>query len=123
MRTVATTWVVLAAILAASRALSLPAETAAPVDAKAEAATLVHAALAAEVAGNRESRGQLLRDAIKKDPDSVLAHWSAGEMRQGPRWLSVEETQRQAASDKRRTEYRRLRGQWGDTPAGQAALP
>ena len=85
----------------------------ATADAKADAAVLVHAALMAEVSGNRELRRDRLRDALKKDPDFALAHWSAGEVRRDGQWLTLEEAQRQAAADKRLAEYRSQRGTIG----------
>lgn len=128
-RSVNRTWICCAAIgiglwgvLSVGTAPGLSADPAPNVDPKAGAAELVHAALLAEASGNRESRRELLREAMKKDPNSALAHWSAGEVRRDERWLSLEEAQRQAAADPRLAEYRRLRDRQAGTPAGQLEL-
>jgi hypothetical protein len=83
---------------------------------KAEASDLVQAALRAEASGDRQSRGELLREALKKSPGSPLAHWSAGQVRQGEKWASLDEAQRKAAADKRLAMYQKLREQQADAP-------
>ena len=114
--------IVLLTALSVCAAAALPAEPAASVEPKVESPDPVQAALVAEAAGNRELRRELLREAIKRAPDSSLAHWCAGEVRQDGRWLSLEEAQRQAAADPRLAEYRKLRDQHSGTPDGQLAL-
>lgn len=89
---------------------------------QAVAADLVHAALLAEASGDAESRRQLLQEAVKASPDAPLAHWSLGEVRQDGRWLSLENAQEQAASDRRLAEYRSQRDRLGGSPAGQLTL-
>jgi hypothetical protein len=85
---------------------------------KAESPDLVQAALRAEASGDRESRGELLREALKKNPGSLLAHWCAGQVRQGGKWTSLDEVQRKAAADKRLAMYQKLREQHADAPDG-----
>lgn len=89
---------------------------------KTEETDPVSAALLAEVVGDRDGRTRLLSDAIKKCPESSLAHWYAGEVRRDGRWVSLEEAERQAAADPRLTEYHKLRDQQAGTPAGQVVL-
>lgn len=120
MRTVGVVWGLLVWSMCAASGLS--SEPAAGGDPKAGAAKLVRAALLAEASGNRESRRDLLREAMKQDPDCSLAHWYASEVRWGERWLPLEEVQRQAATDERLAEYRRLRDQLAGTPAGPLHL-
>jgi hypothetical protein len=90
--------------------------------AKAEANHLVAEAVKAEVAGDTSARYGLLHDAIRIDPDNALAHWHLGEVRLGDQWVSIEESQRRAASDPRQTEYRQVRKSEGDTPQAQLAV-
>ena len=98
----------IALLLASSlfAAAELPTRPAAAVKPNAESPDPVQAALLAEASGNRKSHCDLLREALKKDPDSSLAHWYAGEVHQDGRWLSLEAAERKAAADKRLMEYR-----------------
>ena len=109
-------------VLGVCAGVGLPAEPTANVDRGAAAADLVRAALLAEASGNRESHDELLREAMKNDPDYRLAHWCAGEVRRDQQWLSLDEAQRQAANDRQLAEYRKLRDQHADTPADQIVL-
>lgn len=106
-------------LFAAENPRSKPA---AKVEPKAGTSNLVQAALLAEASGNNESRRELLREALKENPNSSLAHWCVGEVCQNGRWFSVEEIQHQATADKRLAEYRTLRDQHAATPAGQLTL-
>ena len=111
-------WLLLLNCTAIVRSTEPPPQT----DSKATASDLVHAALLAEVEGDRESRRSLIQQAIQKGSNSPLAHWYAGEIFRDGRWQSLEAVQRQAASDKRLAEYRTLRDQQASVPGGQLAL-
>ncbi|NLE57452.1 MAG: hypothetical protein GX616_03770 [Planctomycetes bacterium] len=114
--------IVLLLALTTPAAAGSPPGLAASVKPEVESPDLVQAALSAEAAGNRELRRELVRDAIEKQPESALAHWCAGEVRQNGRWLTLDEAQRQAAADPRLAEYRKLRDKQDGTAAGQFTL-
>lgn len=80
-----------------------------------EAQRYVEAALDASVQGDWASRETLLAEALKIAPDYAPARWQSGYVRDGDKWLKVEEAQKQAAADPNLREYRRLREYAGDS--------
>src|SRR5690348_8374504 len=107
-----------AAVSAAEEAKS-PAK-AQPAVANADA--LVREALLAEADGNVSVRSEKLRDALAADQNSAAAHWLAGQIQIGDRWLSVDDAEQQASQAGKVDEYRKQRDQRGDTLDDHIAL-
>jgi hypothetical protein len=82
--------------------------------------SLVQAALAAELEGNRELRSDLLSRALARDPNFAPARWQAGFVRVGDRWLTVEA----ATSDARHAKIVERYREWRDevSPTAPAHL-
>jgi hypothetical protein len=78
--------------------------------------------LKAELVGDNEHRRLMLASAIASFPDHAPARWHAGSIQTGDGWLAVEDAERATAADGRVSEYRKLRGQYAASPAGQEAL-
>jgi hypothetical protein len=93
-----------------------------PEQAKAAAERLVAAAVQAQMSGDVSRSFALLHEAIRIDPENLLARSQIGEMRIGNQWVSVEEAQRRAAADPRQAEYRERRMAAGDSPQGRLSL-
>lgn len=83
---------------------------------------LVREAMQAEIAGDAARHATLLEQAVRIAPNYSLARWQSGQIELDDDWQAIEEAQQAAAADKRQAEYRRLREQAGDSPAGQLAL-
>jgi Pretoxin HINT domain len=77
------------------------------------AALLVRQALAAEAAGQPERRADYLRQAVAAEPDNATARWQSGEVRQGNRWLPVDQAVR--TMNDNLDEYRQRQGNAHDT--------
>src|SRR5262245_31794110 len=83
---------------------------------------LVAEARQAEIKGDTAQQFSLLREAVRAEPDNKSARWQLGEIKVGDEWMAVEDSQRKTAADPVHAEYRALRGQLNDKPAGQLAL-
>ena len=90
--------------------------------AAAHADNLVREALLAEADGNAAARGEKLRDALAIDQNSAAAHWLAGEIQIGDRWLSIDDAAQQAAQAGKADEYRKQRDARGNTLDDHIAL-
>ncbi len=89
---------------------------------KGEAERLISAAASAETSGDHARAQSLLRDAIKADPDSQLAHWQLGQVQIDGKWVAADEAQRQAAADPLQLEYRQRRATTGANLQQQLTL-
>ena len=83
---------------------------------------LVAEARQAEMKGDAAQQFSLLREAVRAEPDNESARWQLGEIKVGDEWMAVEDSQRKAAADPVQAEYRAIRRQFNDKPAGQLAL-
>ncbi len=84
------------------------AEARLPVDTNSPAG-LVRAALESELLGPSEVRGELLKQAIARDPNFAPARWQSGFVRWDGQWLTPSEVAQRAASDPLLAEYRKRR--------------
>jgi tetratricopeptide (TPR) repeat protein len=69
---------------------------------------LVAEALVAASQGNLAQRDELVAQALRAAPKNQSAHWAAGHVRLGNKWLPVPAAERTAAADPRWSEYHRL---------------
>lgn len=83
---------------------------------------LVAEARQAEMKGDAAEQFARLREAVRAEPDNEQARWQLGEIKIGDEWMAVEDSQRKAAVDPVQVEYRELRRQANDKPAGQLTL-
>ena len=74
---------------------------------------LVREALTAEVNGNVDLHAAKIKQALAAGQDSAAAHWLAGQVRVGSRWLSVDEAAKEAVQVGKVEEYRKQRDQLG----------
>lgn len=88
----------------------------------ATAVQLIRQSADAAASGNTARQFALLRHATRVEPDNPLPHWHLGQLKIDGQWVAVEEAQRRAAADPRQAEYRKLRAEYGASPAGQLAL-
>jgi hypothetical protein len=88
----------------------------------ANADDLVREALLAEADGNATVRSEKLRNALAADQNSAAAHWLAGQIEVGDRWLSIDDAEQQAAQAGKVDEYRKQRDGRGDTLDDHIAL-
>jgi hypothetical protein len=104
--------------------LGCPARTwaLAPDDAATKAAGLVRQALEAEASGDRDARGEYLRQALAADPDYPPAHWQLGEVRHGSEWVTVDELSRDPVRQRRFDAYHRLAAKNTNTWLDEHAL-
>jgi hypothetical protein len=95
--------------------ISSPAETAwcakpsAPPENEAAAKALVRRALESEVAGDAESRRDLLKQALEAAPDYPPANWHSGRVEVDGRWVTLDEAAQLTAVDEQLARYRQLR--------------
>ncbi len=61
----------------------------------------------------------MLRQVLASQPDFAPARWHTGFVRQGDRWLDLDQVRRQATQDKRLAEYRQLRDALAFHPQGE----
>jgi hypothetical protein len=87
-----------------------------------DAASLVQAALDAELAGDMTRRGELLAMAVAADPDYAPARWHSGLVNFDGKWRTAETVQELVTHDARWDEYRELRGSLGDSAADHLEL-
>jgi hypothetical protein len=83
-------------------------------ESKARAQEATAKAIAAELAGDLETRANLLEEAAKADPYSP-AHVQQGMLRDKGRWLSIDEAAEKIAEKKALQRYEELRDQLPDT--------
>src|SRR5262245_17019201 len=88
----------------------------------AAAERLLDEARQSEARGDTARQFSLLREAIRVAPDFDLARWQMGQIRDGDRWIAVEDAQRAAAANPKQAEYRQLRAEVGDSVDGQIKL-
>jgi hypothetical protein len=88
----------------------------------ANADDLVREALLAEADGNAAARSEKLRGSLAADQKSSAAHWLAGEIQIGDRWLSTDDAAQQAAQAGKMDEYRKQRDGRGNTLEDHIAL-
>ena len=84
-------------------------------------AELVHEALHREIYGLARERNQLLRDALRNDPNYGPAHWHQGFVLSNGEWIDIESIVRESESDLLK-EYARNRSKTSDTVEGQMSL-
>jgi len=65
---------------------------------------------------------QYLTDAIESDADFAPARWHAGYLRDGDRWVTIDEANRKARQDELLAEYRKMRDVCSETVEGQLRL-
>jgi hypothetical protein len=83
---------------------------------------LVHEALTAETNSNVDLRADKIKEALAAGQDSSAAHWLAGQVQVGSRWLSVDEAAKEAAQVGKVAEYRKQRDLRGNTLEDHIAL-
>lgn len=83
---------------------------------------LLDEARQSEMQGDTARQFSLLREAIRVAPNFDLARWQMGQIRDGDRWIAVEDAQRAAAANPKQAEYRQLRANAGDSLEGQVKL-
>ncbi len=67
-------------------------------------------------------RDQLMKQARQKEGGSRLAHWYAGEIQDGNRWMSIDKTRQIATEDVQLSQYYKLRNSARDTPQDHERL-
>lgn len=85
------------------------AKPSAPPENEAAAKALVRRALESEVAGDAQSRRDLLKQALEMAPEYPPANWHSGRVEVDGRWVALDEAARLAAADERLTQYHQLR--------------
>ncbi len=96
-----------------ARADSVSASTAEP---------LIAAAVRAEVAGDSSKYVSLLEEAAKATPDKDLVHWQLGQIQRNGNWVSVDDVQREAASNPLEADYLKRRSAATNNVADQLEL-
>jgi len=87
-----------------------------------EAAELVRAGLAAEVAGNRDERERALSKAVELAPDYAPARWNRGFVERDGKWANFAEPDAPPGEAAALEQYRRLRGTYADRADAQLEL-
>lgn len=83
---------------------------------------LLRQALAAELAGDNQTREVRLHEALKADPDSADVRWHLGYVRDRQAWRLARETHLRAENDKDLIAYVQLRRRLEGRPAGELRL-
>jgi hypothetical protein len=91
-------------------------------DAWAKAESLVQDALFNEIAGDRENRDRVLKDAQELSADYPPAQWHDGKVMVDGQWLTVDAALKVAANDSRLADYIRRRASSADTELGNVQL-
>jgi hypothetical protein len=79
-------------------------------------------ALLLGIFGNAKARQTLLREATELDPQLALARWHLAQVRDGERWMSVEQYESLRAVDGTLAEYDARRAQVDNDPARELSL-
>lgn len=87
-----------------------------------KAQRLLRQALQAEIAGDNSLRARILDEALQIEPQLAPARWHAGQIRLDGRWLSVRESQEEAARDEKLRQYRQLRARSNGSVRSQMNL-
>ena len=83
---------------------------------------LVQEALHREVYGLNQDREKLLSEAMEAVPDFAPARWHQGDVKFGKKWISADDVPEMLKNDPRIKTYRRIRGRYPATIAGQLEL-
>lgn len=111
-----------ALFLTGPHSVGVAVENRPPAANQAKPQPLIVAALRSEIAAENEERQRLLHQAIANNPNDSLPHWYLGQVHFDGSWQTIEEIERQAASDPLPREYRDHRTAAQDTAAAHEKI-